>query len=87
MDNTYIIIKYAERDQLTLENYLQDDWETSNRSDDGVWAVLKFRGELPSEVQSLSQYRGPYNHIEILSIIGSVEWRAVPEWMKVIEEQ
>lgn len=82
MDYNYIIIKLEEKDKLNLTNYLQDSWDTLNTSDDKVWGVLKYSGELPVEVQTLSQYRGPFDNQEILSIIYSVEWRKVPEWSK-----
>jgi hypothetical protein len=78
----YIIIKTSEKDLVDLNNYVDDSWEGMNYSDNKEWVILEYANTLPADTQALSQYRGPFTQEEIQTVISSVEWRAVPDWMK-----
>jgi hypothetical protein len=48
--------------------------DTVRLSVDSLKTVLKWEGEEPSFVSTLSSYEGPYTHEEILVIMNTPEW-------------
>jgi len=59
---------------------LETSEETLRLSVDGLQTVLKWEGAEPAFVSTLSSYKGPYTHEEILVIMNT------PEWSEPIEE-
>ena len=55
--------------------------DTVRLSVDGLQTVLKWEGDEPAFVSTLSSYEGPYTHEEILAIM------ATPEWTSPIEQE
>ena len=45
----------------------------------GLKAVVKWHGEMPSSVVAISGKEGPYKYLEILEILGTPEWVTEPE--------
>ena len=81
----YVIVPVAELNKLTLSNYHQTSWDTINADHTGQWCVLKFTGNKPAELDTLSSYQGPMENLAVLQIIDSETWRPIPEWMRATE--
>ena len=71
---TYIIINMSEIELVDFNEALQTSEETVRLSTDITKGVLKWRGDEPSFVSTLSSYEGPYTHEEILVIMATPEW-------------
>ena len=71
---TYIIIDMTEVSLVDFSQVLQTSEETLRLSVDEYQTVLKWEGDEPSFVSTLSSYDGPYTHSEILAIMATPEW-------------
>jgi len=71
---TYIIINMTEVGLVDFNQVMQTSEETLRLSVDSLKTVLKWEGEEPSFVSTLSSYEGPYTHEEILVIMATPEW-------------
>ncbi len=71
---TYITINMTEVALVNFNEVLQTSEETLRLSVDSFQAVLKWEGDEPSFVATLSSYDGPYTHSEILAIMATPEW-------------
>ena len=78
---TYITMNMSEIALVDFNEALQTSEETVRLSTDITKGVLKWRGDEPSFVSTLSSYEGPYTHEEILVIM------ATPEWTEPIDEE
>tara|TARA_R110000737_G_scaffold47857_1_gene68059 strand:+ start:155 stop:397 length:243 start_codon:yes stop_codon:yes gene_type:complete len=78
---TYITINMSEIELVDFNEALQTSEETVRLSTDITKGVLKWRGDEPSFVSTLSSYEGPYTHEEILVIMST------PEWTESIDEE
>ena len=71
---TYIIINMTEVGLVDFNQVMQTSEETLRLSVDSLKTVLKWEGEEPLFVSTLSSYEGPYTHEEILVIMATPEW-------------
>jgi len=71
---TYIIIEMSEIALVNFNQVLETSEETLRLSIDGLETVIKWQGDEPSFVSTLSSYEGPYTHEEILVIMATPEW-------------
>jgi len=71
---TYITIKTDELSLVNFNEVLETSIDTVRLSVDGLQTVLKWEGDEPSFVSTLSSYEGPYTHEEILAIMATSEW-------------
>ena len=71
---TYITIKMSEIALVDFNEVMETSEETLRLSVDGLETVLKWEGDEPAFVSTLSSYEGPYTHEEILVIMASPEW-------------
>ena len=78
---TYITINTDELSLVDFNEVMETSEDTVRLSVDGLETVLKWEGDEPSFVSTLSSYEGPYTHEEILAIM------ATPEWTSLIEEE
>jgi len=78
---TYITINTDELSLVDFNEVMETSEDTVRLSVDGLQTVLKWEGDEPSFVSTLSSYEGPYTHEEILAIM------ATPEWASPIEEE
>ena len=78
---TYITIDISEIALVDFNQVMETSEETVRLSVDGLRTVLKWGGDEPAFVSTLSSYEGPYTHQEILAIM------ATPEWSEPIDEQ
>ena len=78
---TYIIISMEDIELVNFNDALQTSEETVRLSTDITKGVLKWEGNEPAFVSTLSSYEGPYTHEEILALM------ATPEWTDPIDEE
>ena len=78
---TYITINTDELSLVDFNEVMETSIDTVRLSVDGLQTVLKWEGDEPSFVSTLSSYEGPYTHEEILAIM------ATPEWTSPIDEE
>jgi hypothetical protein len=78
---TYITINTDELSLVDFNEVMETSEDTVRLSVDGLQTVLKWKGDEPAFVSTLSSYEGPYTHEEILAIM------ATPEWSEPIEEE
>jgi len=71
---TYITINTDELSLVDFNEVMETSEDTVRLSVDGLKTVLKWEGEEPSFVSTLSSYEGPYTHEEILVIMNTPEW-------------
>jgi hypothetical protein len=55
-------------DEVTSVSY------TCTQSADGTKSLIKWEGDTPAFVNSLTNTLGPYNHSEIIEILDTVNW-------------
>ena len=72
--STYIIINMVEVGLVDFNEVLETSEETLRLSVNDLQTVLKWNGNEPSFVSTLSSYDGPYTHSEILTIMATPEW-------------
>jgi hypothetical protein len=78
---TYITISTDELSLVDFNEVMETSEDTVRLSVDGLQTVLKWEGDKPAFVSTLSSYEGPYTHEEILAIM------ATPEWTSPIDEE
>jgi hypothetical protein len=59
---------------VDFNEVLETSEETLRLSVDGLQTVIKWNGDEPPFVSTLSSYDGPYTHSEILVIMATPEW-------------
>tara|TARA_B100000963_G_scaffold346408_1_gene351583 strand:+ start:1071 stop:1316 length:246 start_codon:yes stop_codon:yes gene_type:complete len=74
---TYVIINTSDLTLLDYSQLLTTSIETTIRSVDGDKAIVKYNGDMPPTIESLSN-KTLYNHDEIIVIVESSEWRSEP---------
>ena len=72
--STYIIINMTEVGLVDFNEVLETSEQTLRLSVNGLQTVLKWNGNEPSFISTLSSYDGPYTHSEILTIMATPEW-------------
>ena len=71
---TYITIEMSEVALVDFSQVMETSEQTLRLSVDGLETVLKWEGAEPAFVSTLSSYKGPYTHEEILAIMATPEW-------------
>ena len=67
----YMIIELSEIGSVDFNQIIQKNIDDLRVSLDGLLTVVKWDGETPSSVSSLSTKQGPYTHDEIITIMGN----------------
>ncbi len=80
-ERNYIIFPVDQLSTVNFNEVLETSEETVRRSVDGTKTFVKWEGEMPSSVSSLTNTEGPYTHSEILDILSGVEWTPPMEKM------
>lgn len=75
-NRNYIILPVSELPKVDFGQVLETSEETVRRSVDGTKTFVKWEGEQPSFVDTLTGAEGPYTHEEILEILSTEEWSA-----------
>ena len=75
-DRHYVIFNTSELPLIDFNEVMETSAETVRLSTDESKTFVKYEGEMPPSVQSLTTKTGPYTHDEILEILGTEEWTA-----------
>jgi len=70
----YVIFNVSELDKINFAEVLETSAETVRKSMDETKTFVKWEGELPASVQSLTTKSKYYTHSEILDILAGEEW-------------
>ena len=70
----YMIFNVSELPQIDFSQVLETSAETVRKSVDETKTFVKWDGEEPACVTSLTTKEGPYTHTEMLNILSGPEW-------------
>ena len=70
----FIIFNVSELNKIDFTQVLETSIETVRKSVDETKTFVKWEGETPSCVSTLTTGEGPYNYEEILAILATEEW-------------
>jgi hypothetical protein len=70
----FMIFNVSELDNIDFNEVLETSKDTVRKSIDGTKTFVKWEGNIPSSVQSLTTKDGPYTYNEILTILEGPEW-------------
>ena len=69
-----MIFNVSELPQIDFSQVLETSAETVRKSVDGTKTFVKWDGNIPDCVSSLTTKEGPYNYEEIMEILSGPEW-------------
>ena len=70
----YLIIPVSELTKVNFNEVLETSAETVRKSIDQTKTFVKWDGETPAFVSTISGAEGPYTYEEILDILTGVDW-------------
>jgi hypothetical protein len=70
----FMIFNVSELPSIDFTQVYETSIDTVRKSVDQTKTFVKWDGEIPSSVNSLSTKEGPYTYTEILSILSTSEW-------------
>jgi hypothetical protein len=70
----FMIFNVSELDNIDFNEVLETSKDTVRKSIDGTKTFVKWEGNIPSSVQSLTTKEGPYTYNQILTILEGLEW-------------
>jgi hypothetical protein len=70
----FMIFNVSELNQIDFSQVLETSKETIRNSVDETKTFVKWDGDIPSSVDSLTTKEGPYTYEEILTILETPEW-------------
>jgi hypothetical protein len=70
----FIIFNVSELNKIDFTQVLETSIETVRKSVDETKTFVKWDGETPSCISTLTTGEGPYNYEEILAILATEEW-------------
>ena len=72
---SYMVFNVSELNLINFNEVLETSINTVRKSIDGTKTLVKWDTiTTPPSVQTLTTTEGPYNHSEILTIMGTSEW-------------
>jgi hypothetical protein len=74
MERNFIIFNVSELTNINFNEVLETSIDTVRKSVDGQKTFVKWEGEIPECVISLTTKEGPYTNTEILEILNSSDW-------------
>jgi hypothetical protein len=70
----FMIFNVSELSQIDFTQVFETSIDTVRKSVDQTKTFVKWDGEIPSSVSSLTTKEGPYTYDEILIILSTEEW-------------
>ena len=70
----YAIFNVSELDKIDFSQVLETSADTVRKSVDGTKTFVKWSGEAPGCIKTLTTVEGIYSHSELLEILSSAEW-------------
>jgi len=74
INRRYMILNLTEIGSVDFNQIIQKSVDDLRLSLNGLLTVVKWDGDTPSSVNSLTTKQGPYTHEEILTIMGNSDW-------------
>jgi hypothetical protein len=75
----FMIFDLTELDKINFDEVLETSVDTIRKSIDGTKTFVKWDGEIPSSVDSLTTKEGPYTYEEMLQILTSPDWLSLEQ--------
>ncbi len=70
----YLIFPVSELNKVDFSQVLETSADTVRKSVDETKTFVKWNGETPAFVATMTGTEGPYTHAEILDILSTSEW-------------
>jgi hypothetical protein len=70
----YLIFPVSELNKVDFSQVLETSSDTVRKSVDETKTFVKWNGEAPAFVATMTGTEGPYTHAEILDILSTSEW-------------
>lgn len=70
----FMIFNVSELNLIDFSQVLETSEETIRKSVDETKTFVKWEGDIPSSVNSLTTKEGPYTYSEIIDILNTSEW-------------
>lgn len=70
----YMIFSVSELDKIDFNEVHETSILTVRKNADETKTFVKWDGDVPASVQSLTTKEGPYTHSEFLEILSTPEW-------------
>ena len=70
----YVIFATSETGSIDFTEVLETSAETLRLNLSGSQTFVKYEGDMPTSISSLTTKEGPYSHSEILNILTGSEW-------------
>ena len=70
----YLIFPVSELNKVDFSQVLETSADTVRKSVDQSKTFVKWNGETPAFVATMTGTEGPYTHAEILDILSTSEW-------------
>ena len=77
VNRSFLIFNTSEINYVNFNEILETGIDTLRKSVDGTKTFIKWDGDAPSFIGSLTTKEGPYNYNEMLSILDTSEWIGV----------
>lgn len=75
----YIIFKASEINTIDFSQVVEDSASTVRRNLAGTHALVKYDGEVPSSIVSLTTKSQEYEYSEIMDLLSGDEWETYDE--------
>jgi len=75
----YVIFNVSELNKIDFTQVLETSAETVRKSVDGTKTFVKWEGEVPSSVLTLTTKGNYLTHEEIVTILATAEWTVLME--------
>jgi hypothetical protein len=70
----FVIFSTSELELVDFSQVLETSSETIRKTVDGTKTFVKYDGDMPSSIQSLTTKVGEYSHTEMLNILQDKDW-------------
>ncbi len=77
----FIIFNVSELNKIDFTQVLETSAETVRKSVDETKTFVKWEGETPLCISTLTTGEGPYNYEEILAILATEEWNKPMDYL------
>jgi hypothetical protein len=78
-NRNYLIFPVTELNKVDFNLVLETSVDTIRKSVDEIKTFVKWEGETPAFVSTMSNTEGPYTHAQILAILSTEAWTPAPE--------
>lgn len=79
-ERNYLILSTTEIPKINFQEVLETSSETLRISTDHSKTFIKWDGNIPSFVETITTKEGPYTYSEILEILSTEEWTGNTEY-------